>query len=297
MMFFRNTAPVTYHPYSGHLYRPKVYVWHSSPEGHAPTTSSPVEHLNKKPKNGKPNAPQQQLATKVAKEEEEPNVMFNNRQAQVIENGNALIMSLDLPGVKRQDLNIDVEKGVLSIVAERKSSTGNTRKMAQQFFINDQKVDAGKFEAYLTDGVLTITLPKKEETKPVAIPVVKQAPPVMEGNNCMQFTCDLPGVKVNDIKLEFHEQSITLHAMRQRGQGTSSIDKEYVVDSSNVDTESLKAYLADGVLTITVARKEVPKQVVSVSTGTPPVDASKTSDEAKDDDGVLVETVNNEDDD
>jgi len=296
MIFLRSSTPDTYNPYSGHLYRPKVYLWHSSPESHAPTGLSPDHHVDKKPKNGKPDVPQQQIAPKV-ENNDEPNVIFHARNAEVTENDNALVMSVDLPGVKSTDLNIEVEKGVLSIVAERKSSTGNSAKMVKQFFINDQKIDGGKLEANLTDGVLTITLPKKEETKPVAIPLVKQAPPEMEGDNVVQFTCDLPGVKVNDIKLEFHERTFTLHAKRQRGQNTSKIDKQFVVDSSNVDTESLKAYLADGVLTITAVRKEALKQVVSVSSGALPVATSNQSDDSKDDDGVLVETVNNEDDD
>lgn len=301
MIFLRHPSPNAYSPSSSHLHpysfgfgRPhsKVYFWHPSGEHNSTTTE---QHVDKKSKNDETN--NQQLATTKKPQESGPTVLYEDRCAQVVDQDEALIMSLDLPGVKTTDVNVEVEDGVLAIHAERKSGSGKASKVMQQFYINDQTTDTSKLQANLSDGVLTITIPKKEEAKPRVIPVGNEHPPEeSDDEKVLQFTYDLPGVKASNVKLEFQNRSISLHAERQRGRFTSNIDKEFYVDPSKVDTEAFKAYLMDGVLTITGVRKDIPKQKIAVSTGGLPAESNEKKVEAgKEEDGVLVETVKEDD--
>ena len=80
-------------------------------------------------------------------------------------------LEAELPGVQRDQLNVDVENGVLTISAEWKQETSanegyvmNERrygKMQRSFTIDG--VDESTITAAYTDGILKLTLPKKAE--------------------------------------------------------------------------------------------------------------------------------------
>lgn len=70
---------------------------------------------------------------------------------------------LDLPGVKKDDVKVTVDKNYLIIEAERKGFiSGKYRKALT--LPND--IDTSKAEVSLEDGVLIITLPVVETAKP-----------------------------------------------------------------------------------------------------------------------------------
>ena len=82
------------------------------------------------------------------------------------------------PGFDKNDFNINLEKNILTVSAERKTEAENkTEKQIrreynyQSFkrsFTIDEKVDAEKIDAKYVNGVLTLNLPRKEEVKPSA---------------------------------------------------------------------------------------------------------------------------------
>lgn len=87
------------------------------------------------------------------------------------------LISVDVPGCKRTDMNVDVEEEgkVLHIHGGRKILRGGTStetKYSKRFTIGDN-VDIDKMTANLSDGVLTLTAPikKKEEVKPTRIAI------------------------------------------------------------------------------------------------------------------------------
>jgi HSP20 family protein len=87
----------------------------------------------------------------------------------VVEDDQKLELHADVPGVKQEDLDIQVEKDVLTIKGERKG-----QRLAGTFsraFTLPKHVDVEKIAASLKDGVLTLTLPKRPEAQPRAIKI------------------------------------------------------------------------------------------------------------------------------
>lgn len=91
------------------------------------------------------------------------------------------VATLEVPGMRKEDLDVSVHEGVLSISGERKrerapGNGGNYR--SERFFGRFQRsialpkpVNVEAVHATYKDGVLTVTLPKTEEAKPKQIPV------------------------------------------------------------------------------------------------------------------------------
>jgi len=95
----------------------------------------------------------------------------------IVEQEHAYIATLDLPGVKKEEIEISLEGGLLTISGERKlehqSGEEGTayRRIERSYgafsrsFTLPQGVDFSKVEATFTDGVLKLTLPKSEAAK------------------------------------------------------------------------------------------------------------------------------------
>lgn len=99
----------------------------------------------------------------------------------LIENAENLVATVEIPGLKKEDIQVRVEDGVLSISGERKRDEKSQKAEAhrtERFYgkfhraiclPKPVKVDAVK--AAYRDGVLTVTMPKTEEAKPKQIEV------------------------------------------------------------------------------------------------------------------------------
>ncbi len=98
------------------------------------------------------------------------------------ETENAFICTADLPGLTKDDIEVTVEDGVLSISGERSlenvdNENSQMRRIERSYgsfrrsFTLPTGVDAGKVEAKFQDGVLNLTLPKAEAAKPRKIEV------------------------------------------------------------------------------------------------------------------------------
>lgn len=99
----------------------------------------------------------------------------------IIETENDFRLKVDLPGVKKEDVDISVKEGVLTIKAERKEETVDenskyTRSerhygsFTRSFSLGDT-IDSDKIMANLSDGVLEVSLPRKEEAAPKSIEI------------------------------------------------------------------------------------------------------------------------------
>jgi len=99
----------------------------------------------------------------------------------VYEDKDTLTVKAELPGMKKEDIDISLHDGCLSISGERKSEEKFEKAdvyRAERFVGRFQRaltlpspVAVDKIKAQYKDGVLTITLPKTEEAKPKQIDV------------------------------------------------------------------------------------------------------------------------------
>jgi HSP20 family protein len=99
----------------------------------------------------------------------------------LFEDKDNLILRAEVPGMKKEDLEISIHDNVVSISGERRnqkkyegSETSREERVFGRFTRSlklPKQVDTGKVKASYKDGVLTVTLPKSEEAKPRQIEV------------------------------------------------------------------------------------------------------------------------------
>jgi HSP20 family protein len=99
----------------------------------------------------------------------------------VFDDKDNLVVTAELPGMKKEEINLSLHDGVLTISGERKHESekkeGDTFRSERYFgkfhrsVTLPTAVDANKVKASYKDGVLTVELPKAEEAKPKQIAV------------------------------------------------------------------------------------------------------------------------------
>ncbi len=98
----------------------------------------------------------------------------------IFENDSSITVLADMPGVKAQDLKIDLRESVLTLTGRVTSPESpkesdvlrefQTGTFFRQFTLSET-IDQGKIDAKLTDGVLRLELPKVEKARPRQITV------------------------------------------------------------------------------------------------------------------------------
>lgn len=98
----------------------------------------------------------------------------------VYQNNDNIVAMIELPGMKKEEIEISLHDGVLTIAGERKLETNDgenaerTERITGKFrrsITLPNRVDANKVSASYKDGILTVTLPKAEDAKPKQIQV------------------------------------------------------------------------------------------------------------------------------
>jgi HSP20 family protein len=96
------------------------------------------------------------------------------------QNNDNVIARVELPGMRKEDIEISLHDGMLTISGERKSETSEGEKAERtERYVGKfrrsislpTRVDSNKVTASYRDGVLAVTLPKAEEAKPKQIQV------------------------------------------------------------------------------------------------------------------------------
>ena len=93
----------------------------------------------------------------------------------VIEHPDSFTVECDLPGMDQKDIDISIASGVLTIKGEKRTEQKSENRKVykketwegnfQRTISLPSVVDADKVEASFSDGVLKITLPKREDVK------------------------------------------------------------------------------------------------------------------------------------
>jgi HSP20 family protein len=99
----------------------------------------------------------------------------------VYEDKDSLLVKAELPGLKKEDIEISLHDGFLTLTGERKHEE---KREGAEVYRSERwvgrfnrsislpcSVEADKITATYNEGVLTVTLPKAEEAKPKQIPI------------------------------------------------------------------------------------------------------------------------------
>jgi HSP20 family protein len=104
---------------------------------------------------------------------------FITPPASVAEIGDGYMLEIEMPGVKKDGLDISVENNELTIIGRRslpavEGTLLHRESRAENFrrtFELDPSIDADKISAKIDQGLVTLTLPKAEHVKPRKITV------------------------------------------------------------------------------------------------------------------------------
>lgn len=99
----------------------------------------------------------------------------------IFEKDENLMLRAELPGIKKEDIELRVENGVLTLQGERRRedevAEGNVHRSERIYgaftrsFTLPTTVDASRIVANYRDGVLEVTLPKSEASKPKRVEI------------------------------------------------------------------------------------------------------------------------------
>ena len=108
-----------------------------------------------------------------------------NPSIDIYENKDQIVMEAELPGMNREDFHLTVENNVLTLRGERRfekrSEQDNYHRVERAYgsfsraFTLPQSVSAESAQAEYKNGVLRVTLPKREEVKARRIEVTGEA--------------------------------------------------------------------------------------------------------------------------
>ncbi len=102
----------------------------------------------------------------------------------IAEKDGDIVVRASLPGFEKDEIDVQVHEGVLSITAKRSEQHEESGDDGERYYRRERRagsvsrrialpggVDGAKVEAELRDGVLTLTIPTPEQSKPKQIEI------------------------------------------------------------------------------------------------------------------------------
>jgi HSP20 family protein len=97
----------------------------------------------------------------------------------IYESENEIVLLADMPGVAPGDVDVDLRDNQLTLLGKVTLEQKQEQVLLQEYGVGDfyrqftlsSRIDQGKIEASMKDGVLTLTLPKAEVAKPKKVMV------------------------------------------------------------------------------------------------------------------------------
>ena len=107
------------------------------------------------------------------------NAGINFPAVNIVETNDDYQLELNVPGRKKEDFKITVDKNILTVSFERKEESAEENKEQNKKFVKkefilqsfkrsftlDEKINADAIDAKYENGILLLSLPKKEEVK------------------------------------------------------------------------------------------------------------------------------------
>lgn len=96
----------------------------------------------------------------------------------IFENDDEILLHIDMPGVVKEDISVDIDNGTLAISGVRKLTTNGTTTYEEfsdveyvRNFSVPQSIEVDSVNAELKNGILKLHLPKSDAVKPRQIEV------------------------------------------------------------------------------------------------------------------------------
>ncbi|MGK5095100.1 Hsp20/alpha crystallin family protein [Deltaproteobacteria bacterium TL4] len=122
----------------------------------------------------------EELQKQEIKEEKTVAGRYYHPQTDIVETQNSLLVTMDMPGVKKENVEVKLESNVLEVEGHIDFSPyQNMKPVYSEYnvghytrkFTVSNTIDTAKIEANMVNGVLTLTLPKAPEVQPRRISV------------------------------------------------------------------------------------------------------------------------------
>jgi HSP20 family molecular chaperone IbpA len=190
-------------------------------------------------------------------------------------------LSIDVPGYSVGDINITVDQDgtALAIAGERKNKIGNAFAFQRQFVLNPNIMDTTSITANVVDGLLSIIIAKKEIPKPRLITITTTEAQETDRDDTgaegssedqhVTLSIDVPGYSVSDINITVDQDgTLAIAGERKNKIGNAfAFQRHFVLNPTTMDTTSITANVVDGLLSITIAKKEIPKpRLITITT-------------------------------
>ena len=117
----------------------------------------------------------------IHKMEEETAACAWTPAVNILEREESIVISADLPGLKAEDVEVTIDNGVLTLKGERtleEIAGGETYHRVERSYGKFERsfsvpnsVDTKKIEARFVNGEMTLTLPKRDESKPRSVKI------------------------------------------------------------------------------------------------------------------------------
>jgi HSP20 family molecular chaperone IbpA len=138
---------------------------------------------------------------------------FSSPRYELVDDDNKFQLSVDVPGVKQEDIDIELDDGFLIVKGRRVAASESSRFSSSfsQAFSLDRSVDVEQFSAHLSNGVLTITAPKdikklEESVRRIPIstgnPSMEAVPPTIGAVSEENVSIKNTEIPVSDAKKE-----------------------------------------------------------------------------------------------
>jgi len=174
--------------------------------------------------------------------------IWSNKKARTEESDQAFVIRMDVPGVKRDRITIEEKNGEIEITAIRVGADGSLVKLYQEvLFVSPHRSDLSHARATLTNGVLTLTIPKNLAVKE-EIEVETAEVPTDLAEDVFRFSLDLPGIAASNLSVAIRDDKVHLQGKRILGDKRMLVHRTYDVPPS-MDTSQARALLQDGVFT------------------------------------------------
>ncbi len=97
---------------------------------------------------------------------------FRLPRTNVNEDEKKFVLTMEMPGVKKSDINVAIEDDQIVITGEKQEKTENNGLLRREIrsekfrrsFLIDASIDRGGIKAKLVDGILEVTLPRRAES-------------------------------------------------------------------------------------------------------------------------------------